>query len=187
MEDWKKIAIGVAVAVLVGLFIYFVYGQLNKNEGFDSDSNDKSNDQYVRRSKSQAMVLSCMDYRLIEHAVLNMNRMGYLNNYNKFVLAGASLGYNGIGTIKSWDDVFDKHVRLSIDLHNIKQIIIIDHMDCGAFNIAYGKETVEEIGEYKLHVKNLRKAKETLNEKFPQLEVLLFIIDPIELKVDRIE
>jgi len=29
-------------------------------------------------------------------------------------------------------------IKVEKDLHNIKQIIILDHKDCGAFKISYG-------------------------------------------------
>jgi hypothetical protein len=40
------------------------------------------------------MVLACMDFRLIDDEVYYFNKVGYTNNYDKFILAGASVGYN---------------------------------------------------------------------------------------------
>jgi len=38
------------------------------------------------------MVLSCMDFRLLDDTTVFMNARGYNNNYDQFILAGASLG-----------------------------------------------------------------------------------------------
>jgi hypothetical protein len=43
---------------------------------------------------ARAMVLSCMDFRLIDDMVVFLNEIGYNNNYDQFILAGSSLGSN---------------------------------------------------------------------------------------------
>lgn len=39
-------------------------------------------------------VVACMDFRLVDDCVHFMNSIGYNNNYDQFVLAGASLGFS---------------------------------------------------------------------------------------------
>jgi hypothetical protein len=41
-----------------------------------------------------AMVLSCMDYRFIDQAARLLQELEHARAYDKFILAGASLGYN---------------------------------------------------------------------------------------------
>ena len=161
------------------------YGQSPKWMELSELSNNTRQGENTRQAE-QAIVLSCMDFRLVDDTVIKLNRMGYINNYNKFVLAGSSLGYNGIANIKDWDAIFDKHVDLSIKLHNIKDIIIIDHLDCGAYRLAYTEDEINQVGEYNLHRQNLKTAKNTLNRKYPQLKVKLFILDPRLNNVDEI-
>ena len=40
------------------------------------------------------MLLSCMDFRLLDDIVVFMNALGYHNNYDQYILAGSSLGAN---------------------------------------------------------------------------------------------
>ena len=71
-------------------------------------------------------------------------------------------------------------------MHDIREIIIIDHMDCGAFRLAYSEEELNKVGEYQKHVENLIRAKRTLNNKFPRLRIKLFILDANKRSVDQI-
>ena len=90
---------------------------------------------------AKAMVLTCMDYRLVDDAVYAMIQKGYLNNYDEFVLAGASLGY--INNDR-WRNAFDDHVILAIKLHQINEIIVIDHRDCGYYKSIYGSDVIKQ-------------------------------------------
>ena len=76
---------------------------------------------------AKALVITCMDFRLIDDAVYFLNSKGYNNNYDELILAGASLGYNQT-KFESWKKTVDDHIGLAKKLHNIKEIIIIDHI-----------------------------------------------------------
>jgi len=58
---------------------------------------------------------------------------GYSQDYDYFILAGASLG-----ALQGWTQVFKDHLDLSIKLHNIQEVIFIDHLDCGYYKKIYG-------------------------------------------------
>ena len=105
-----------------------------------------------------------------------LNQIGYKDDYSKFVLAGSSLGYNQ-DTFPEWSKSFDKHVELAKDLHNIDEVIVVDHMDCGAYRILYDNPSMSKEEEYKLHQKNLHEFKSLINKKFPSLRVTLLLIN----------
>ena len=42
---------------------------------------------------AQKFLICCMDFRLCDDIVKFMNEKGWNNNYDQFVLAGASLGF----------------------------------------------------------------------------------------------
>ena len=134
--------------------------------------------------EADAIVLTCMDFRLIDDIVLQMNELGYLDKYDEFILAGASLGYN-IETDNHWDNVFKEHVNLAKDLHSIKEIIVIDHMQCGMYKDYYGE--LSTVDEFIKHKENLRISRDSLNELFPDLKVSLYIIDIEGHKLIKIE
>lgn len=43
--------------------------------------------------QAKCFLVTCMDFRLIDDVTHFMDRMGYNNNYDQFILAGASLGF----------------------------------------------------------------------------------------------
>jgi len=124
---------------------------------------------------AKAMVLSCIDFRFINDEIYFLNK-DHKNSFNQFSLAGASLGYNQT-TFPEWGVTFDKHVELSKQLHDINEIMVIDHMDCGAYRILYDNKEMTKDEEYELHAKNLNKFKTIASKKFPSLKISTFLID----------
>jgi hypothetical protein len=123
--------------------------------------------------RSTAIVLSCMDFRLRDNLACNLTHMGYKNNYDEFILAGASLGYNGLLDY-NWQPCADAHIELSRELHEITEIILVDHMRCGAYKAKYGSITAIE--EYEHHCDNLKSAAQTIQQKYPSFTVKKFIL-----------
>jgi hypothetical protein len=109
-----------------------------------------------------------MDFRFMDHIRNNLIRMGYLYNYNHFVLAGASLGFILSDKCR---EVFEEHIDLSIELHDIKKIFIIDHLDCGAYRKHYALAQCEK----SLHVQNMAACGTRLAAKY-NLNILKFLL-----------
>ena len=123
---------------------------------------------------AKALVLSCMDFRLIDDEVYFFNKIGYGNNYDKVILAGASLGYNQ-KTYPEWSKMLDKHIQLSIELHKIDEIIVLEHMGCGEYKLTYPEsKTIRD--ELAKHKENVQTFKEHINKKFPTLTVRAIIM-----------
>jgi hypothetical protein len=100
---------------------------------------------------ANAMVLNCMDFRLRENTTCNLNCKGYYNNYDEVISAGVSLGYNGLLTFTGWSTYIDTHITLGHILHNIREIIIIEHVHCGAYAAQYGsRDLPTPLGKYPL-------------------------------------
>lgn len=113
-----------------------------------------------------AFSLTCMDFRLRDNITCNLNLLGYKNNHDEAVLAGSSLGYNGITGYESWVNTIDDHIKLAYDLHHIHTVIIVDHMYCGAYGLAYPELTLGGEEEYQLHIENLNAAEQTIKAKY---------------------
>ena len=94
---------------------------------------------------ARAFVLCCMDFRLRDCQICQLNRKGYKNDYDEVIAAGASLGYNGLSTYSGWKQYIEEHFELGYALHNISELIIIDHDKCGAYAVQY-PEIVNEDG-----------------------------------------
>ncbi|HTH15061.1 MAG TPA: carbonic anhydrase, partial [Magnetospirillum sp.] len=78
---------------------------------------------------AEALLLSCMDYRLVDDIVRYMDGRHMTNQYDHVVLAGASLG--AVSEKLNWGRTFWDHLDVAMELHHIKKVIILDHKDCG--------------------------------------------------------
>ena len=123
--------------------------------------------------EAQAIVLSCMDFRLLDDIVYFMNNSGYNNNYDQFILAGASLGYNQ-AQYPEWGVLFRKHVELAEQLHEVKEIICLDHDKCGAYKLFYPDMKPEE--EREKHIENILKFEKTMSQLHPKLALHAFFM-----------
>ena len=92
------------------------------------------------------------------------------------ILAGASLGYNQT-KFDSWRKTVDDHIGLAKKLHNIKEIIVIDHMDCGAYRLLYEKPQISKNEEISLHKENFDKFRELIKNTYPELEVSTYLMN----------
>ena len=123
----------------------------------------------VNLHEASTILISCMDFRLRDNICCYMDNLGYKNKYDEIILAGASLGYNGVnGAYLNWVETADDHIKLSYQLHDIKSIILIDHMQCGGYKLGY-PDLVGQMGsvnEYNYHVTNLKKAAISLFNKY---------------------
>ena len=126
--------------------------------------------------KAKAIVITCMDFRLIDDAVRYLDNIGYNNNYDEFILAGASLGYNQ-KKYTAWTETLDTHIELAENLHEIKEVIVIDHMYCGAYKIFYNKKSISRNEEIELHKQNLLAFEKSINKKYPKLKVKTLLMD----------
>jgi hypothetical protein len=128
---------------------------------------------------AKTCLINCIDFRLLDYETFLLDSSGYLYNFDEFILAGASLGYNGVnGYYPQWQNCCNDHINLSHKLHKISEITIIDHMGCGAYKLQYTPEELEGDGEYNLHIKNLNKAELTIKRNFPFIiKVNKYIMD----------
>ena len=125
---------------------------------------------------ADALLLSCMDYRLIDDLVPFMNGLGLNNKYDHVVLAGASLGVVD-PAFESWRAVFWQHLDIAIELHGIHQVVVVDHRDCGAYRLALGPEAVAtpEI-EIEAHRSTLQVFAAEVAERHPNLEIGTYLM-----------
>src|SRR5262245_31890873 len=88
------------------------------------------------------LLVTCIDYRY-HHVIHNFMRNTHPHErYDQLVLAGASLAASDIFTNdpsswkagqSNWRTTFLEHVNLSIALHDIDGVLILDHRTCGAY------------------------------------------------------
>jgi hypothetical protein len=97
--------------------------------------------------KAKALLLSCMDLRVIDETAWLMQELGFHNRYDHVAIAGSALGVltasyrgasqyeakKGVADISHFGKTFWNHVDLAIALHQIDKIVIVEHGDCGAY------------------------------------------------------
>ena len=110
------------------------------------------------RNPTSTFVLACIDPRFA-YALEQYLDQTYAQNgssYDLFILAGASMGGNLTGNTltstpgntvptcaivtatTSWRQTLRDHIQVAITLHNVTQVVIIDHLNCGAYSACAG-------------------------------------------------
>lgn len=124
-----------------------------------------------------ALLLSCMDYRLIDETERYMSGRGLRNKYDHVILAGASLGAR-TDKYPAWNKTFWEHLEVAIQLHQIHKVIVMDHRDCGAYKVVLGADfATDRAKETAVHTEQLKALRKQVGEKYPKLEVELLLMD----------
>lgn len=132
-----------------------------------------------RAAEIEALAFSCIDYRLVDDAVKFFDRQEGAHQFDILALAGASLGAVS-PSFPSSNAAFWNHVDIAKSLHHIKKVIVLDHRDCGAYKVAFGKDYASEHGaETAQHKAEMLKVKALLAKKHPDLasEYYLMALD----------
>ena len=122
------------------------------------------------RSDCDTLVITCIDYRYaIANQELINETLGLKDNYDHISIPGSI--YNLVNP-ETRELLFSKFA-LSVKLHLVNRVVIIAHIDCGAYggSASFGSE----IAENENLCADLRKARALLIEKYPTLEVNLFL------------
>jgi carbonic anhydrase len=123
-----------------------------------------------------ALLLSCMDFRLMDNVERYMTRRGLRDKYDHIVLAGASLGAV-TDKFPAWNKTFWEHLGVAIDLHHVHKVIVMDHRDCGAYKVILGSDFGKDpAAETKVHRETLKKLEAQLKQQHPKLEVELMLM-----------
>jgi len=134
---------------------------------------------------TDALLLSCMDFRLMDDIERYMSGRGLRDKYDHIVLAGASLGAL-TDKYPAWRETFWSHVDISIQLHHIRRVIVMDHRDCGAYKVFLGEDFAKDAKkETAAHAAQLKKLSGEIKKKHPKLEVELLLM-ALDGKVEKI-
>lgn len=107
-----------------------------------------------------AIVITCIDFRFQEYIEKWLEKNLGKKNYDRVALGGGVFDFYAIL----------KQVEISHKLHKIKQVVLINHEDCGAYGAA---------GTYERHKNDLVTAKKTIERLYPKLKVV-----PLYLHLD---
>ena len=125
------------------------------------------------KTKFKAMVLSCMDPRFQPKIFNYLKKRKLSGDYSSFTIAGSAVGVTH-NYFKEWHKTFFENLAVSIKIHKISKLIVINHEDCRAARVAEGKEDIDEV---KVHQSSFDRLKKKLNKKFPKLKLEFHIME----------
>ena len=125
----------------------------------------------VAEGHYEAMVLACIDPRMQVPVTAYLTGRGLTSKYSQFVIAGAAVAVVA-EPFKDWHKAFWDNLAASIQLHKIKSVIAINHRECGAAEIAYGRDrVVPEERETETHRAALAEFRKQVGQRHPNLGV----------------
>jgi len=95
--------------------------------------------------------------------------------YSAFTIAGSAIGVTA-SKFKKWHKSFWDNIHISIKLHKIKKLIVINHQDCGAAKMMNSKKFFNNITETEIHKKSFNLIKNKFKKKYPSLSIETILI-----------
>lgn len=127
---------------------------------------------------ADALCIMCIDYRLVNGEVSFFNaQFPAPRSYDIVALAGASLA-GVLSTFPESVPGFWKQIELAKKLHNIRKVVILDHLQCGAFQQQFnGGKPMEPNAEMAAHRATMRDVRKAFHDLYPSgLELEFFIM-----------
>jgi carbonic anhydrase len=119
----------------------------------------------------EAMLLSCIDPRMVTPVYKYMDQRSLTGQYSQFVIAGAAIAVVA-PKFEAWRPAFWDNLATTVQLHHIKRLIAIDHRDCGAAQIAYGASSIADPqSETETHRKALAEFRNEVGKRQPKLTI----------------
>ena len=128
----------------------------------------------ISEARCRALVISCSDFRFIAAQREARVALG-LNNAYDLVARPGGVRSLVAPTSEAANVTMHEEIRLLHQLHGFERILLMNHMNCGAY-----QGLVPPEGEEALHKQHLMAAKRILHEAFPGLTVepyLSLIVD----------
>ncbi len=135
------------------------------------------------KSKFKSMVLSCIDPRFQNFVHNHLKKKKLTGKYSAFTIAGSAVGVTD-NKFKEWHKTFYDNLAISIQLHKIEKLIVINHKDCGAAKIVNQKKKFDSKSEIKIHLNSFKKIKKILKKKFPKLKIEFYVIS-LNKKIEK--
>jgi hypothetical protein len=135
--------------------------------------------------QADVFLLSCMDYRLISDVNRYMAGLGYDDNYDQVILAGASLAAV-TDKFPDWNKTFWQHLEIAIQLHGITKFYALDHRDCGAYRVIFNKDFAQDpVAETMIHTEVMKTLDKQVAERYPALTRGYFLMS-LDTRVEKL-
>lgn len=139
----------------------------------------------ARAGAVQALGLSCIDYRLVQHTVRFFDSLGLCKDYDTLSLAGASLAAVS-PKFPSANTAFWDQLAIAKELHQIQRVVVVDHRDCGAYKVAFGERYASDPDEETAQHRTVMEALKTaLVQMHPDLAPEFYLM-ALDGKTERV-
>jgi hypothetical protein len=141
----------------------------------------------VAAGQTDALLLSCMDYRLVDDITRYMDGRGMANKYDHIILAGASLGAV-TSKFPAWNQTFWEHLDVAIKLHHIHKVFVMDHRDCGAYRVVFNYDYAQDrSAERKIHAETLHALRAAIQQRHEEIKEVELLLMGLDGKVEQVE
>ena len=124
----------------------------------------------------EALLLTCMDYRLVDAVHRYMAGRGLTGAYDHVILAGASLGAL-THSYPAWSVTFRNHLALAVELHTIRRVLLLDHRDCMVYRRVFGRDlAADPDDETAVHAQQLAAVRDAIKRQHPTLAVEMLLM-----------
>ncbi|WP_165251325.1 carbonic anhydrase [Paludisphaera soli] len=89
-------------------------------------------DPMLKEDGDKVLLLSCIDLRFPNRIIDTMDGLGYRGKYYHLAMAGAS---HAARHNAEWTATFEQHLDFAVAEGHVKGVIILDHMDCKAYEL----------------------------------------------------
>jgi carbonic anhydrase len=120
----------------------------------------------------KTLIIHCIDFRLQKATKEYLDKEGLLADCDILSVAGAIKPLLSPKNPSDREFMLDQ-INTSVALHEIKEIIISNHTDCGAYKGAVIFGSFKE--ECKFHISEMEKAGEIILSKFPGLKIRMLL------------
>jgi hypothetical protein len=118
----------------------------------------------------KSLVITCVDFRFRKQ-LADLLCYGGCRDFDLITMPGASRTIIN----RSSRDAVCEAIALVRDIHFTERLLIIDHVDCGAYGGSAAFKTPEE--EEAFHIERLKEATGVLCEQYAGLEIVPMYID----------
>jgi len=126
----------------------------------------------MEHKEKVSIVLSCIDYRFWPEALPLLEKK--YGEFDLIELAGGSKNLPSPTTEADRKAVLES-IKVSVDLHKAKQIILTNHIDCGAYGGS--KQFKLRDDEITFHRNELAKAKKIVHDNFATLKTETILLE----------
>lgn len=121
----------------------------------------------------KTLLIHCMDFRFMKGIRGFLDQNNLTGDCDLVSVAGSIKNLVDSTASTSEQEFILKQVSLSHDLHEIKQLILMNHLDCGGYGGAKAFPT--GAAEHERHLADLRKARSLIQQKYPELQIKLVL------------